>query len=329
MITTITYTAVSFLIAMFSSWIGSLIALRPLGKPPPVFWVDRARLAYPARQTAAKNPLFLCMLLGLMAYGWRNKSEFHLTAADIGAMIISTYVGGIIIALLTEKRVCGTMFRWKSWVGYLGFRLFVAWTPLLLAFFVTVKLLPNSVNLQAILVLVIALAIFLFGATGGGHLIACRIRLVRPASPRLAAIVADATTRTGIKTRGAYEITSSFASAMAIPGLETSDLFGCCWKTTTDAELTAVCVHELAHLQEPWTILAMRTLRGTVLFLPFLLMPWWNMFSGLGAYCLLCGFLFALWSTGSLARRMEVHADLAGRNCEGEAGTYARTLEKY
>jgi Zn-dependent protease with chaperone function len=328
MITTVAYAAVSFLIAMVSSWVGSLIALRPLGRPPPVFWVDRARLAYPARLAAALNTIFLSIIAGVVGYGLYDKSANPPTGIDVAAMVIGAYVGGLIIVLCTEKRVRDTTFRSGSWISNLGFRL-VLFSPHIFVLFATPQLLPDSLDFQAIVILIAALLILAFGASGGGYMIARWIRLARPASPRLVDIVAEATARTGIHAWAAYELKSSTANAIAIPIWRRLVFTNTALETLTDAELTAVCVHELAHLNEPWILLTVRVIRGMLLFLPILVAsPVWHEFGGWGVYGLICGCLIAYLLTGRIPRRMEVRADAAGRTHEGEEGTYARALER-
>jgi Zn-dependent protease with chaperone function len=330
MITTIAYTAVSFLIAMVSSWVGSLFALRPLGKPPPVFWVNRARLAYPARMAAALNTIFLPLIAGVSAFELSEGSVTSLMLNEVVAMVIGAYLGGFVIALLTEKRVWGATFRSSTWLRNIGFRIVIR-LPHFVAIFGAALLLSNTLNFHSLIILIPAVLILAFGVSGGGYIVARWIRLTRPASPRLARIVADAAARTSITPRDVYELRSSAARAMALPIWGRLIFTDKALEVLSDQELVAVCVHELAHLSEPYRVSAVRLLRGMVVLVPILLIrPFWGDFNKLGS--LLYGTLFALVLTRivavRVARRMEERADAAGRTHQGEEGTYARALER-
>jgi Zn-dependent protease with chaperone function len=332
MITTMAYAGVSVLIAMVSSWVGSLIALRPLGKPPPVFWVERARLAYPARVVAALNTIFLPLIAGSLSFWVGGNSGNRATVKEIVAMAIGAYLGGLIVVMRTEKRVRGTMFRFGNWASGMGFRLVVL-SPHLIALSAAAWLVPNTLNFQAIAILIPAILILTFGASAGGYLIAFWLGLARPASPRLARIVADATARTGIQSRGAYELTSPVASAVAILVWRRLLFTDKALEVLSDSEVAAVCVHELAHLSESRLVIMLRIFRGMVLILPLLFIrPIWGDFGKMGLYILWLGFLITLMLTrrvaSRVARRMEIRADAAGREHQGEEGTYARALER-
>ena len=332
MITTIAYAAVSFLIAMVSSWVGSLIALRPLGKPPPVFWVDRARLAYPARTVTAASTIVLPLIAGFMIFVLSKSLATPLTVEEIVAMGVGAYLGGIVVALRTEKRIRGAAFHLENWWRNFGYSLVVR-SPQICVLICAPLLLPNSLNLYAIAILIPATLALVFGVSGGGYIIAHLAGLTRTASPRLAGIVAIATARTGIKPRVIYELKSSTASALAMPIWRRLLFTDKALEVLNDPELVAVSVHELAHLSESYRVSALRVLRGMVWLLAILVIrSVWGEFGKVGLYALLYGTLLASVLarsvTNRVARRMEVRADAAGRTHQGEDGTYARALER-
>jgi Zn-dependent protease with chaperone function len=328
MITTMAYGVVSFLIALVSSWVGSLIVLRPLAKPPPVFWVERARLIYPARAATASNMVSLPVMAGFVVFELRNSLETRPSGIDIIAMVIGAYLGGMVIALRTEKRVRDATFRTGNWFRGLLFRVLIL-SPYLCVLFATPLLLPDTLNSRAVEILVPAILVLAFGASGGGYIIARWIGLAQPASPRLAGIVADAATRTGIHPRAVYELKSSVANGLALPVWGQLIITDKALKALRDPELAAVCVHELTHLSESWGVSALRVCRGTLLFLPILLArPVWGDFGHLGITATLWVSLLLFLMTRRVGRRMEVRADAAGRAHQGEEGTYPRSQER-
>ena len=95
-----------------------------------------------------------------------------------------------------------------------------------------------------------------------------------------------------------------------------------------DAELTAVSVHELAHLDESWPVKVSRA------YVPFLLIGMAALFPLMGSFGLIVALVApALMCAGivvsqRVARNMEIRSDRHAHAHEGDAGTYARALEK-
>ena len=96
-----------------------------------------------------------------------SKSADSPTGADITAMVIGAYAGAFIIALLTEKRVRDTSFRPRSWVSYFVFRLILL-SPHVFVLSVTPQFLPDSLNFQAIVILIPAILVLAFGVSESG-----------------------------------------------------------------------------------------------------------------------------------------------------------------
>ena len=293
-----------------------------------MFWVDRARLAYPARMTTALTTVFMALVVVGLNFALGEDMENMPGGWAIGLTAMAAYVGGLVIAVITERHVRGQTFRVGIWVRDLITRL------LILSLYGgtvvgTIYLLPDTVNLRAVSILVVAMLVLTFTALGGVPMLFRWTGLVRPASPRLTAIVAEAVARTGIKPKGAHEVKSTQANAMAMVVQQRLVVTNRAMEHLTDAELTSICAHELAHLSEPKSVTILRVFCALQLFLVCMAYrPVLGDFGHTGVIVMLVAFLIVLKATRRVARRMEVRADATGRAHQGEEGTYAQALER-
>ncbi len=153
---------------------------------------------------------------------------------------------------------------------------------------------------------------------------------VRPASERLARIVAGVAERVGVRPRDVVEFEQPHANALAmIPPMR---LIYCrpILDVLDDPELAAITAHELGHLSEPRRVVALRVLQP---FVPLALFAWFPaMGSGPIAILATLGLFFAtlgvLFFHARAARKMELRCDAIARENEGETGTYGRALTK-
>jgi hypothetical protein len=98
-------------------------------------------------------------------------------------------------------------------------------------------------------------------------------------------------------------------------------------ETLDDAELEAICAHEVAHLRESRTHLARRLL-GAAVLLPLIPSKILMAYSP-PAWCVLLGLgLWLLRGHRAWERRMEARADLGARDLGVDPIIYARALEK-
>jgi Zn-dependent protease with chaperone function len=325
---TIYYAVASFLAALTSAWIGSLIALRSLGKPPPVFWIDRARLAYPARLATGRSALFLPLLLGAIAYGGGLSPRSGVGVWTIEFAMVGGYLGCLWVSGATEKRIQGTAFRVEAW-RFNVLRSLVARLPEWGTVLVTVPLIPGELNSHAVEILITAMAVIALATFGGSSALARWLGLMKPASPRLAAVVAEAAKRTGIQPRAAYQWKSMYANAFAFPLRKHLAVADRALEVLTDAELTSVCAHELAHLTEPTAVTMLRVGARMLFFATVIaIRPIAGSFGENGVTVAILVVLITMLMVKPMARRMEVRADAMAHAHQGDEGTYARALER-
>jgi hypothetical protein len=90
-----------------------------------------------------------------------------------------------------------------------------------------------------------------------------------------------------------------------------------------------VCVHELAHLNEPTAVAVLRMFSGLqFLVVVVAVRPVIGDFGYSGVTGMLLAALVIRKITRRVARRMELRADVAGRAHQVEEGTYAHALER-
>src|SRR6185295_17187184 len=118
---------------------------------------------------------------------------------------------------------------------------------------------PARLDRVAWSLLALAAGVMLLPAAGL-HLWPARLLgFVRPASPRLAGLIAEAAARTSVKVHAVVELRTSVANALAFPTTGMIAFTTGALESLDDAQIVAVAAHELGHLAEP---LGLRLLRG-------------------------------------------------------------------
>jgi Zn-dependent protease with chaperone function len=177
-------------------------------------------------------------------------------------------------------------------------------------------------------VLLVGSGVYGFLVCGGSLFVARWVGLARPASARLRAVVDLAAARVGVSPRQTYEIPSRDANAYAFPITRRLAFTKPILVALNDDELVAVTAHEFGHLTESAGTLVVRSLPAFVVLPLAVARP---AIAAFGEVPYLVGilvfFILVRWVRGKL-QQLEVRADLVGAAHEGEAGTYARALEK-
>ena len=101
---------------------------------------------------------------------------------------------------------------------------------------------------------------------GTGVAFARLVRLARPASEKARRAVDAASATTGVRPRGVYELDLTIANAFALPAVGSLLFTPPLVRALDDAQLAAIARHELGHVSEPRSVVAVRVLSATVLF---------------------------------------------------------------
>jgi Zn-dependent protease with chaperone function len=190
-------------------------------------------------------------------------------------------------------------------------------------------LIPHTFNARAIAILAIALMVLITSACGGGFWVLWKLGILVPASPHLDAIARAAAQRAGIDMRGAFELKASVANAAAFPIQRWVIFTSRALEVLTDAQVSAIFGHELAHLSESRAVTILRVLTSVqIVFVVVLIRPVMGEFGISGITALMAFMVLVIIISRRIMRRMEERADKAAKAYEEEKGTYALALER-
>lgn len=315
--------AAAFLCTMAIQRMAGGIALRPLRRTVPGHWTERARLAHPGWVTLSwgqiVQPVIWFIIVDALT-DWQARA-----LASVVALAAFSSAGWVSTRM--ESRVRGravSMLDWlRSWTVILLFFL----TPFIV-FPVLLWRLPGEFNWSVLWMVLGAAAVLLVLSLGGTLAIGRWIGLLRPPTDRLRAIVEVVARRFGVEQPVTCILRWKVANALAFPFGRVIAMTDVALESCTDDELAAICAHEMAHLNEPPRIRVAR-LAAQFAWLPlFLVGPLSGALGSRGYWVGLGLSLVAHLLVRRMVFAMEVRADAVGKANEGEAGTYARALEK-
>jgi Zn-dependent protease with chaperone function len=297
------------------------LALRRWKRAREAHWTERARLLWPARVGALLNvwllPVNLVLASQWLPLDWRPRVWLGLAAGIAGAQL-----GGwpFVRQIIPELSFRGWLRELPvPWI----FR-FAPWLVLVVA----IVVMPLQFNALAAGLALGLLAMFGVWQFGLGVRALGWLGLMRPASPRLHALVAECAAHAGATVRGTWELPSVVGQAYALPATRELLFTTKALALFSDAELATICAHELAHLKESRWVLAGRILSSLALY-PLIFTRPLSEAVGVVALPVLLGTMIAVVLFGRrLSKRMERQADSAAAATESEPGAYARALEK-
>jgi Zn-dependent protease with chaperone function len=304
----------------------ALIALRRLRRAAGAPWVERARLAFPAREHVTQSMVFVPLALGGTVF-FPLAPELGLAPAVWGVIAgLSAFFGVTIAAYRLERDLVRRDFAIPPrGVPLRALLRVIALGPYALM----VALIPAHWGWMAVAVVALGTALLTVQVAGGWMYILRCLRLARPASQRLAEVVELASRRVGVRPRASLELDSPNANALALPLRRELVFTVSLLAALDDDELAAVAAHELGHLDEPWGVFLTRQVVPYLIVGAIAGIPLGGSFgpiAGLAPSLLMLAGFAILRRVG---RRMEERSDRVAREHEGaDAGTYARALEK-
>jgi Zn-dependent protease with chaperone function len=293
-------------------------------------YAERARLAYPPRAFTAYNALFIPAILA--AFGVVVGDGGHLSRVPAPLAVAIAWLAALVVALRTRlhierevRRIALPTLRWLRG----AFTLWILMMPHLFVALAVSIAMPFELGLEAALYLAGGAALIVYLAMGGTLTLLRLLGLARPASPRLASIVASVAAKTGVRTSGAFELVLPWANAYALPLSGRLGFTDEAIQNLRDEELAAVCGHELGHLSEGRGTVAVRLFALFALYLPLALAKPLLADGNPGRFgAAMLGSYASLFLVRRVFRRMEVRADKAAHAHEGDKGTYARALAR-
>jgi len=303
------------------------IASRNFNRAGDVPWTERARLGWTARMAVGSCAVLLPVLFGLFG-GFSAADPLGLPPRGLGILwAVAAWLGVLIVGRRLMRKLTGRDRATPESRRVVSLSLLIV-APQLLTWALIFALIPDRWNLRATGLMVAGAGVIGFGVGGGWLWVCRRLGLLHPASARLEAIVARTSERTGVRVRGAEELDSDTANALAFPVTGRLVFTGRLLEALDDEELAAVCAHELAHLDEPRGVVLARV-GAAFLFLGLpALYPLTGTFGPVTILIAPLVVLLAIIAFTRIARRMEVRSDRLGHAHEGDVGTYALALEK-
>ena len=244
------------------------------------------------------------------------------------AGVVSAFAGALIPALRVERHVRGPSFTAGTW-----FRGLITWltiiAPQIAVTLIATLIISDEMNAKVLIVLGASVILIALALAGVGLHIGSVLGLMRPASARLASIVEKTAERTVVQPRATYESVASVANAFALPLCQKLIVTDKALAVLTDNELAVVCAHEIAHLNEPFAVIALRVAGALFFLLPVIaIRPVLGSFGPIVLALMMLVMLTLQVVVRRVARRMEVRADAAGHAHQAEEGAYARALER-
>ncbi len=282
-------------------------------------WALRARELYPARLTAGFNalliPVDLCLIAGL----------FHLpvpTWAVAVAGLLGAQTGNypVIREIVPKSRGGPSLGRlFMAVQGLVPLALVAGAMVVMPSHFGMATWLIAGITFLLLLALRLGLAMRLFSL----------IRILRPAEPRLVGLISAVAQRMNVPRPDAWVSPTPLANAYAVVVRRELIFTQGIIDHLSDAQIAAICAHELGHLTEPRRLVYLRVLQSMLLFPLVFLKPLASLGAAGGPYTLGLAVLILLAAVRlrQMAQRLEIRADAIATANQGEPTAYARALE--
>lgn len=309
---------VSFLAGAVLSWILSSLELIPWRRAAQIHWTEQARRLFTARVAVVQNLWLIPISLGLTGWIFWPDQPWEL-------VLLGGFLGAVAGGYPFDRATMGlSLPMWfRLWVATLMLQ--VLHGAMLAS---AVVFMPEELDWRVWLIAGVFLLVAVGFAWGWGLRVLQALRLLRPASPRLEALVQEIVAETGIAVRSTHELIHPLANAFAFVHTRQLVFTTRLLEVAPDDEIRAICRHELAHLSESqWTRIG-RLLGKLATFPLIFFQPIHARFELHGAIGLALATV-GIWFLGlRLTRWMEHRADRVVVAGAGDPAVYARALER-
>jgi len=311
----------SFCAAFLFAWGLNWLALIPWRRSAAKHWTERARLLYPARKSARLNLCFLVIVS--LATALILDPEINLFFAAAPALL------GAVLGSYPMSREIFPEVRFKPWLHLVASSLLLIFGFWAVLFLGAIEIPGNFGPMTWVIAgaVLLVLVAFLFGL---GVRLMRWLRLLKPAPEHLRALVGDISQKMKVPVRNTWVLPAHLSNAVALPLTRQLIFTEKLLATHPDTEITAICAHELGHLNEPRKVVFARALVALSLF-PLVFFNPMNSLTGVANGFLLPLFpMLILALTGMrVSRRMEKRADKIAIDSEHiNPEVYARALER-
>jgi len=314
------FVPINFLLSGVLTFCVNWLTAIPWRKDSAAHWTERARLLWPVRASGATNIWLipLCLCAAEMAARLETWSGCVVPA-------IAGLLGAILATFPLDREIC-PRFAFRSWLRLVTISLTLR-AGILGVFVAAIIWMPKKPGVATVLI--------------GGGVLFCTLAMnfglylrllrwwgmLRPPDERLRSIVAGTARRMGVREPGTWLLDVPAAQAFAFPATGELMFSSRLLDIESDEEISAICAHELAHLTETKAVLAGRIASSLTLYPLIFVRPVVN-FEASGIIVIFGLVLLTAVLARKLSRRMEKRADKIATENQGEAGVYARALEK-
>lgn len=317
LLSTVLHFGAAWLMAFLANWLG----LIPWRRAAAAHWTERARLLYPVRVTASVNIFLIPGILTLL----------HLALfPQLGRWWISDAIAAFLGAVLGCYYLDREMFPQLNVTGWLR-HVIVGWGIRFFVFLPTIAamlLMPNDVNLIMLFITSAYLAVHFANQSGMLLRFLRLMKILKPPGVTLKAIVNAVAARAKVPVRATWQFDDIVANAFAFPVTRELAFSDRLLEICNDEEVSAICTHEIAHVDESNTILVGRLIGSLYLFPLIFVAPSVHRFAVAGIFFPFVGMISIRRFSGWLSRRMEKRADRLASTGPINDGVYAGALEK-
>jgi Zn-dependent protease with chaperone function len=295
------------------------LALIPWRKKKAGHWSEQARLLYPVSVATRSNLWTIPTVLVLAELLVWPRSPSLWWWVGLGAAF------GAVVGTIPMDHEVFPQIPFRALLRQTGIN-FLMRILFWLAFVGAIAAMPDQLNGVAWLLGLAMAGLWVIWGKIGWMWAGRMLGLFVPAPERLQRIAGAAATKMNVALREVWLVRSSVAQAYAFPDtgklLFTERLL----ELLPDAELAAVCSHELAHLTESAAVRHARTL-NSMIFLPWLFInPLSKTYGPVAFYGLLALTVAVPMIYRRISFRLETRADEMAKTNEGDPGTYAIAL---
>jgi Zn-dependent protease with chaperone function len=309
------------LLAAGVTFVTNWLALIPWRRSKRKHWSEQARLVYPVVVAARSDLLTIPSIFTLaVLLLWPDSSPLWLFTGITS--VLGAYAGTLPLDHevfpripfrdLLRQAAIGILLRFLIWFVFIGATI----------------LMPDEFNQMALGIGGMVIALWVLWSRGGLIWLGRKLGLFRPAPERLQKIAAATSEKMNVPFREVLLMRSPMAQAFALPSSRQLLFTQRLLELLSDAEIAAICAHEMAHLTESKMARYSRSIR-MLTFMP------WIFFNPLMHNIGLIAFYGLLFITigvpriyRRISRKLESRADQMAKANEGDAGTYARALTR-
>lgn len=316
------------LLAGLAQWLATHITFWPARSlTPEAHWTERAKRSWGVRVLITLGPV---VLLGInLARAGSDHSGWESTLRLI-TLPTCVALGAMIGSLPVTRRVFGRPVGLSDLLREYAVLFLVLGPAATVLLVMLVLLFPHRLGTTSVSIMIGSFIVALALTLGLAVPIVRAFGLLAPPPPRLQEIVRAASEQARISPPPVYLLRWHQANAVAFPFARLLAFTGPALDILTDRELHAVCLHEIAHLQESTRHKLIR-LSGLMVLFPLFTFPVWSKAYGLPGVLLPLGiYILGNRLLGSFNQRMEHAADAAacGEDQSSDAVCYAQALEK-